>query len=206
MRHATMLVAILAFTPLASATAQLRPGTRVRITIRPSCPAIYTSCTRIWPRQHVGTFLAWKADSLVMESNGDTLAVPLDSVTTLEVRPVERSIGKAAAGGLLAGALIGAIVGAVVGLDKETWVERGVRACDAFLNFGCTEPFARTKSRTVVSPEAVAIGAAAGGLLGLLIGVAIAADRWVAVSPGRLGLNVGPQRDGRFGLGASVRF
>ncbi len=203
-RFSIIPLAVLAFTPLHSATAQVRPGARVRVTGH-FCQPFYSNCVGGSPRQHVGTFLAWKADSLVMESDGDTLAVPLDSVTTLEVRPVERSIGKAV-GGLLAGALIGAIVGAVVGLDKETSVERGVRDCDAFVNIGCTEPFERTKSRMVVSPEAVAIGAAAGGLLGLLIGVAIAADRWVAVSPGRLGLNVGPQRDGRFGFGASVRF
>ena len=95
MRQATILVAVLAFTPLHSAMAHVQQppverGARVRVTIRASCPAIYPSCTRFRPRQHVGTFLAWKADLLVMESNGDTLTVSLDSVTTLEVRPVGR--------------------------------------------------------------------------------------------------------------------
>ncbi len=87
MRHATILVAILAFTPLASATAQVQQppielGARVRVTMPPPpCPAIYAPCTR----RNMGTFLAWKADTLVMESNGDTLAVPLDIVIRLEV-------------------------------------------------------------------------------------------------------------------------
>ena len=215
MRHATILVAILAFVPLASATAQVQPppverGAQVRITIPPSCPASYTSCTGLRPRQRVGTFLAWKADSLVMESNGDTLAVSLDSVTTFEVRPVERSIGTAAMGGLLLGALIGGVVGWAVGLDTERSVEQKLQkfcSGDAIISGPCRTRIVPTyKERKVVSPEAVVIGAAAGGLLGLLTGVAIASNRWVAVSPGRLGLNVGPQRDGRFGLGASVRF
>jgi outer membrane lipoprotein SlyB len=157
----------------------------------------------------VGTFLAWKADSLVVESYGDTLVVSLDSVTTLEVRPVERSIGKAAAGGLLFGALIGGLVGAAVGLHTERSFEgQKLQKFDCDWVFGgCRTRIVDTyKEQKVVSPEAVAIGAAAGGLLGLIIGVAIEANRWVAVSPGRLGLNVGPQRDGRFGFGASVRF
>jgi hypothetical protein len=51
MRHTTILVAILAFVPFASATAQVRPGARVRV-------------THPWGKS-VGTFVAWKSDTLV---------------------------------------------------------------------------------------------------------------------------------------------
>ncbi len=99
MRRATILVAILAFVPLASATAQVRvrPGERVRVTYP--------------PRQSVGTFLAWKADSLVMESHGDTLALPPGSVIRLEVRGRGSwGAGKGAGIGLLGGGLLGYLI------------------------------------------------------------------------------------------------
>ncbi len=65
MRHATILVAILAFTPLHSATAQVQQppverGARVRVTILRPCPDIYTRCAD-WRSRHNGTFVAWKA-------------------------------------------------------------------------------------------------------------------------------------------------
>ncbi len=69
MRHATILVAILAFVPVAGATAQLRPGDRVRVTGH-FCQPLY-SCVGGSPQQYVGTFVTWDADTLVTESNGD---------------------------------------------------------------------------------------------------------------------------------------
>ena len=88
MRHATILVAILAFVPLASATAQVRQppierGARVRVTRR-TCPPNVT-CVGGSPQQYVGTFVTWEADTLVMESKGNALALALDPVTKLEV-------------------------------------------------------------------------------------------------------------------------
>ncbi len=81
MHHATILVAILAFTPLHSATAQvsIRPGARVRFAGH-FCQPFYSNCIA----RRVGTFVAWKADTLVVQSNGDILALPLDSVTSVE--------------------------------------------------------------------------------------------------------------------------
>ncbi len=56
----------------------------------------------------------------------------------------------------------------------------------------------------------VAAGGVIGGLGGLvvgaLIGSAIETDRWVDVPLDRLRVSLGPQRDSRFGFGASVRF
>ncbi len=80
MRHVGLLVAILAFVPLASATAQVPvpPGTRVRVTGY-FCPPSFSNCGD--PGHRVGTFVAWKADTLVVQSNGDITkpAVPPDS-------------------------------------------------------------------------------------------------------------------------------
>ena len=45
-----------------------------------------------------------------------------------------------------------------------------------------------------------------GAVVGTLIGSAVKTDRWEEVPLDRLRLQVAPQRDGRFGLGLSVRF
>ncbi len=190
MRHATILVAILAFVPLASATAQVRPGARVRVTGPPICPPTYILCVGGPGLQSVGTFVAWKFDTLIMESNGNVLALPLDSVTKLEV-----SWGRKTNTGMGAGIgfFVGGVVGAVIGYASyEECV--GGWAC-----LGDTGP----------EPYAVA-GALVGGFGGLAVGVLIGAtsttDRWRDVPLDRLLVSVGPQRDGRFGFGASVRF
>ncbi len=64
MRRATILVAILAFVPLASATAQVRPGARVRVTGH-FCQPFNSNCVGGLPQRYVGTFVTWKADTLV---------------------------------------------------------------------------------------------------------------------------------------------
>ncbi len=181
MRHATILVAILAFTPLTSATAQVRPGARVRVTGH-FCQPFYSNCVGGSPQQYVGTLVNWDADTLVMES-GNIFALPLESVTTLEVSAGRRSQTGLGAG---IGALIGAVIGAVGGAAGCTgggFVSPGGCAFAGGLVFG--------------------IG---GALLGAVVGTATKTDRWVAVPLDRLRVSVGPQRDGRFGLGLSVRF
>ena len=47
---------------------------------------------------------------------------------------------------------------------------------------------------------------AGGALLGFIVGAMITGTRWEEVPLDRLRLQVAPQRDGRFGLGLSVRF
>ena len=63
MRHAFVLLAILAFVPLASATAQvpIGPGARARVSGH-SCQPFY-SC--VGDEHRVGTFVARKSDTLV---------------------------------------------------------------------------------------------------------------------------------------------
>jgi hypothetical protein len=181
MRHATILVAILAFTPLASATAQvsIRPGERVRV-------------THLWGKS-VGTFLAWKSDTLVFQSNGDTLSVPAGLVTRLDVRRGRKTnTGKGAGIGFVLGSFTGA---AILLATYEECVPRGAWSCIG-PDFG--------------SGFAAATGALIGGLGGVLfgaiIGSAIKTDRWREVPLHRLRVSLAPQRDERFGLGLSVEF
>ncbi len=189
MRHATILVAILAFVPLASATAQVpvRPGARVRVTGPPICPPTYTICVGGPRLQSVGTFVTCEADSIIMESNGNVLALPLDSVTKLEVSWGRKTnTGMGAGIGFLVGGLVGARIG-YASYEECSCLGGGV------------------------GPETLAlVGAVIGGFGGLvtgaLIGLEIETDRWEEVPLDRVRVSLGPQRDGRFGFGASVRF
>ena len=79
--------------------------------------------------------------------------------------------------GLLVGAGVGAVIGLASGDDTPCWI-----ACTA--------------------SEKAAIGAVMFGAVGAVIGYAIASSG----QHDRLLVGVGPQRDGRYGLGASVRF
>ncbi len=180
MRHATMLVVILAFVPLASATAQvpIRPGDRVRVTGH-FCQPFHTC------EHSVSTFLAWKADSLVIQSNGDTLYVPVDRVTRLDVsRGRKTNTGTGAVIGLLVGGVVGAAIG------YASYEEGG---------FGDLGPGVNVVAGGV-------IGGLGGLVTGAFIGLAIQTDRWREVPLDRVRVSLGPQRDGRLGLGASVRF
>ena len=193
MRPATMLVAILAFVPLVSATAQVpvRLGERVRVTGH-FCQ-FYSNCLGGQPEHRVGTFVAWKSDTLVVQSNGDILALPLDSVTRLDVSWGRKTnTGKGAGIGLVLGGLAGAFIGLA---SHEECVPRGWFSC--------------------IGPDFGSEGAALGGALlgglgglvvGALIGSAVKTDRWEEVPLDRLRVNLAPQRDGRFGVGLSVRF
>ncbi len=182
MRHAALLVAILAFVPLANATAQvpLRPGEQVRVTRLPLCPP-NTLCVKT-PRQSVGTFVAWKSDTLVVQSNGDTLQVALVNVTRLDVY-----MGRKAQAG--AGAVVG-------GLAVVVLLAIAAATCDA--SFGC--PTAGEAAKPLL------IGGAAGAFVGALIGAATNTDRWEEVPLDQPRVSFGPQPDGRIALGLSVRF
>ncbi len=194
MRHATMLVAILAFVPLAAATAQvpIRRGERMRVTGPPVCQPTYTVCVGP-PRQSVGTFWAWQADSLIMERNGNALALSLDSVTKLEVSQGQKSH---TVEGAIIGLLVGGVAGAAIGYASYQECEPQGEFFSCILDFG---------------PEQSALGGAlviglGGGVVGALIGRSIKTDRWAEVPLDRVRVSLGPQRDGRLGIGASVRF
>ena len=196
MRHATILVAILAFVPLAAAAAQVpvRPGARVRVTHLPNCPPD-TMCVKT-PRQSVGTFLAWKADSLVMESNGDTLAVPLETMTGLDM---SRGRTTKAVEGAIIGGLLGAFAGGII---ADLTYEAPRRRPQGLFGNGF---IISDRGRATVA--GVLVGGLGGAVAGALIGGLIKTDRWQEVfSVNQLRVNLRQQRNGRFGFGASVKF
>lgn len=230
MRHATILVAILAFVPLASATAQvpIRPGARVRVTHPRICPADLCVGPR---RKSVGTLLAWRADSLVVQSNGDTLSVPVDLVTRLEVSRARGLSSKGAAIGALvggglgvaaelgpAGIAFGAGVGALLGTGSSARKGAGIgllvgAATGAVIGFASGDDTSSCSGwfclRFTAEEKAVLGAVGLGGLgavIGLIAGAASGSERWQEVSLDRVRVSLGPQRDGRFGFGASVRF
>ena len=148
MRHTTILVAIFAFTPLASATAQeqLRDA-------------------------RTTTFAA--ANSVLVFHPGQGGQGP----PRWGCRRWDPCLQGAAIG-----FFIGAPVGALIGLASED------DPSGTFLPF--------------TAEEKAAIGAAVLGGVGAIIGYAIASIG----KHDRLLVSVGPQRDGRFGLGLSGRF
>ncbi len=150
MRHTTMLVAILAFVPLVSATAQeqLRDD-------------------------RTTTFAA--ANSVFVSHTGQMGQGPPRGWGCRRWDPCLRG----GAIGLLVGAGVGAVIGLASGDDPS--------GASCFLI--CT------------ASEKAAIGAVIFGGVGAIIGSVIASSG----KHDRLLVSVGPQRDGRFGLGMSGR-
>jgi hypothetical protein len=185
------VIAVLALVPVTRATAQvsLRPGARVRIARPMICPP-HTNCTGGSPQQYVGTFVTWSDDTLLVQSNGSTIVLPLDAVTKLEVSQGQKS-------NTVVGALVGLLIGGIAGaaIAKATHEE-----CEG--GWGC---FGDLGPRFVAGAGFV-IGGLGGGGVGALIGRSIKTDRWEEVPLDRVRVSFGLQREGRFGFGASVRF
>jgi hypothetical protein len=208
MRHAAILAAILAFVPLASATAQvpIRPGARVRVTGH-FCQ-FYSNCAGGYPQHRVGSFVAWKADTLVVQSNGDTLSVPVDDlVTGLDVsRGWKRHTGEGFGYGLVLGLVAGGFVGALAyeppppppppPCDGDGW------SCAFGSGFGLDIDLGWVPRMFI----GAGIGAGIGAVAGALVGFAIKTEQWEEAPLDRIRVSFAPQRDGRWGLGASVRF
>ncbi len=181
MRHATMLVAILAFVPLASATAQEPPPVKVGDRVRVTAPDV---------GRREGTVQLLTTDSLVMRLPGyggtpNRLAIPLASVTRLEL---SMPGGSQAGQGALYGFSIGVFGGSVVGFV----------ACEG-------NDFFVDVASTCALAGAVILGAG-GALVGAILGAMISGTRWEEVPLDQLRVSFGPQRDGRLGFGLSVRF
>ena len=180
MSHATMLVAILAFVPLTSATAQVPPPVKVGDRVRVTAPDV---------RRREGTVQLLTTDSLVMRLPGyggtpNRLAIPLASVTRLELSmPGGSRAGQGALTGLAIGGVGGAIVAGTACAGDQLLEDAAGRCALA---------------------GAVIFGAG-GALLGFIVGAMITGTRWEEVPLDRLRVSLGPQRDGRLGLCASVR-
>ena len=146
---------------------------------------------RFWRQQTLGvtegTIAGWEADSFAITDNW----IPITSVTRLEARRPKYSRGArvalGAGGGLLGGALSGALLGFAV------------CSGESYSGSFCTDRGAGA------AIGAVAFGGA-GLVLGAIHGLFASIDRWEEVPLDRVRVSFGPQPDGRFGLGASVRF
>ncbi len=185
MRHAPILVTILAFVPLTRITAQEPPPVKVGDRVRVTAPDVRSA----------GIVQLLTTDSLVMRPEyvfvmrpeyvaPNRLAIPLASVTRLELSmPSGSQVGQ----GALYGSTIGAFGGSVVGFV----------ACE-------NDSYVDVSSACALA-GAVIFGAG-GALVGAMVGAMITGARWEEVPLDQLRVSVGPQRDGRFGLGLSVRF
>ena len=164
-------LAVLAVAPLTRITAQEPPpvtvGDRVRVT------------AALGVRELVGTYIAVRGDTLELESEATLLAIPMASVTRLEVVAGRKS-------GLVKGGIVGLMVGVGIGVAKVSGCGSGDDCFDAGL--------------WLSAPPL------AGMLLGGVVGALIKTDRWEEVPLDRLRVSFGPQRDGRLGFGASARF
>ena len=140
------------------------------------------------------TFVAVRADSLVVRLDPNTWSVPIAAVTKLEVSRGRNSFG--AGRGALIGVLVGGVAGWIVGYaGYEECVPSGGL-------FDCAGVF---------SPEVAAFGGAMvlgtlGAGIGAVTGALVKTHRWVEVPLDRLRVSLAPQRDGRFAFGLSVRF
>ena len=175
-------LAVLAFAPLTRVTAQEPPPVKVGDRVRVTAPGLGV------PNRD-GILRLLDADSLVMrpEYGGPSrLVIPLASLTRFEVHRG----GKSHVG---AGAGYGALAGAVIGVGSAA-----ILCSNA--TFGCAE---FTGGVYLVLGGG---GAVAGLLIGSIVGALITTERWEEIPLDRLRLQVAPQRDGRFGLGLSVRF
>ncbi len=160
MRHATVLVVILAFVPVASATAQEQLASTTR-DVRTTTFAAANSVLVFHPGQGGRGPPRWGCRRWNPCLRGGAI-------------------------GLLVGAGVGAVIGLAMGDDQPSGDD-----------LPCTFFFA-----SCAASEKAAIGAVVVGFVGAVIGYAIASSG----KHDRLLVSVGPQRDGRFGLGISGRF
>ncbi len=198
----TSVLALLVLAPITRIQAQrqpppVEPGARVRVTGPESCDPNTFCFGPPPPRRRTGVFVAYERDTLMFSGGprGDPLAVPLTSITKLEVHRGQQPRGHTAlwvGEGLVAGAMAGAAIAGGIGL----FVHAAFNPFDQDLD-------ERELTRTMLQFAVV------GSVLGMISGFQWArksVDRWEEVPLDRLRVSFGPQRDGRFGLGLLVGF
>ncbi len=172
------LLLITRVTGLAAQDTLVTPGARVRV-----------SAPTVAERPLLGTVVALEVDTLIVDARGyaHPLALPLASLAWLEVSRGQKSR-------TLKGAGIGFLVGGAAGLATA--------AIACAIAGDCYDD----SLTGLVYAYFGGLGAVVGALTGAIIGSTIDVDRWVDVPLERLRVSLGPQRDGRLGLGLSVRF
>ncbi len=165
-------LAVLAFTPLTSTTAQEQSSVESGARIRVTAPSVFSD-------KIVGTVVSWESEQLVLDALRGTLTFPIDSIIKLEINRGKKSYVEEGAG-------IGLLVGGISG----------------YLACGRAFPVRICDKRVLVG----AIFAVPGVVLGAIVGAGASPTIWEEVPVSQLRVSFGPQRDGRLGLGASVRF
>lgn len=171
------LAAALVLTAFADLLAQeeppVAPGDHVRVT----APDVFRG-------RLVGSVVTLGADTCVLEVEGraEQLALPLTSLTRLEVSRGQSSMW---AQGMGIGFLLGATLGAVVGLTAaESWDVGGEAAAAALAGL---------------------IGVP-GAFVGLAVGASTKKERWESVPLDRLRVSMVPRRDGGLAIRVSLAF
>ena len=187
----TAALAVSLVVPLSTLSAQsppIEPGARVRV--KQECFEGYTSTSRnlttVCPT-NTGVLTAMTAESIIFATGngGNRLAVPLDSVTRLEViQGRSRHPWRGAGIGLLVGAAGGAVGTLIMCRNDGCW------------DYGTGFWVARLS----------ASGAVVGAVMGGIVGTFIKTDRWEEVPLDRLRVSFAPQRDGRYKLGLRLTF
>jgi len=173
MRQMALFLSLLLIVPLADLMAQeippLAPGARVRVSVRQQ-------------GRQIGTLVAVKADTLVLkaESRNVPLAIPITSVSRLDISRGQASFGK--------GALRGAGIGLLVGVAYPT-VE-----------------FMKNGNEDGLFPLMLMFGSLGGTFLGALIGGSRPGEQWERVPLERIRVSLSPQRGGGIRLAASFKF
>jgi len=176
MHPVTFLVVVLAVTPFTTVTAQHSLSVRAGDRVRITVHDLQGS-------QHVANLEAVRGDHLIVTSRDSTASYLASSVGQLEV-----SRGRTWS---VPGGILGFLGGAAVGMAVAWFAfqdDQGAPTCTSKL------------------PPCAAFIAGfgiGGAVLGAYIG---GGERREEVPLDRLCVSVGPQRDGRLGLGASVRF
>jgi len=184
MRSILSLAVVPLLIPLQYTAAQQVPPIETGSRIRVTAPALGID-------KLVGTSV--EADATRIRVQADDQASPM-TISLADMTRLEVSQGRKsnALKGLGVGALIGAPIGAVLGYLASPEQSSGEAVC------------------TGSTVSCVAVGAAAVGVTGALVGLGIGAlaksERWEEVPLDRLRVNIVPLRDGRFALGLSVVF
>jgi len=142
-----------------------------------SCARIRVTAPSVFSDRIVGTVVSWESGQLVLDALRGTLTFPIDSIIKLEISRGKKSYVEE-------GALIGLLVG---GISGYLGCGRVIKPCD---------------KRAL----AAAILAVPGVVLGAIVGAGASPTIWEEVPASQLRVSFGPQRDGKLGVGASVRF
>ncbi len=138
---------------------------------------IRVTAPSVFSDRNVGTVVSWESGQLVLDALRGTLTFPIDSIIKLEISRGKKSYVEE-------GALIGLLVG---GISGYLGCGRVIKPCD---------------KRAL----AAAILAVPGVVLGAIVGAGASPTIWEEVPASQLRVSFGPQRDGKLGVGASVRF